>query len=155
MRRSLDLLCLACALACATIAAGCQASGTSARRPDAAIDPCAERLHDVCGRLLFYCSVNGKLPEKLDDLKRVDSSPLPPLVCPVSGKPYLYNKEGLPTPGRAGFLVVYDAAAVHGGMRWGVWLEAAGEGQPLSGRIVRFPESLLAPAKKPPQSRAR
>jgi len=148
MRRSLDLLCLACALAWATIAAGCQASGASAHRPSAKIDPCAERLHDISGRLLLYYRVNGKLPVALADMRGLDSGALPPLVCPLSDKPYIYRKDGLRVPGRPGLLVLYDAEPVHSGMRWGISVETASEGQPLTGRVVLLPDSPLFSAKK-------
>jgi hypothetical protein len=148
MRRSLDLLCLACGVALAMVAGGCQTSTPSARRPDAVIDLCAERLHDICGRLLLYYRVNGKLPAALADMRGLDSGALPPLVCPLSGKPYIYRKDGLRVPGRPGLLVLYDAEPVHSGMRWGISVETASEGQPLTGRVVLLPDSPLFSAKK-------
>ena len=121
---------------------------SGARRPSTVSDPCADRLHDLCGQLLLYFSATGEMPATLDDLNRMDSQTLPPLVCPISGKPYLYNKDGLRVPGRAGLLVLYDAEPVHSGMRWGIMVEAGGAGQPLSGRVVLLPESSVFSTNK-------
>jgi len=130
-------------------AAGCQtAAAPPARRPSAEIDPCADRLHDICGQLLLYFSATGEMPATLDDLNRMDSQTLPPLVCPISGKPYIYNKDGLRVPGLAGLLVLYDAEPIHSGMRWGIIVEAGGAGQPLSGRVVLLPESSVFSTNK-------
>jgi hypothetical protein len=132
----------------AVLAAGCQASAPAVRKPSTDIDPCAERLHDACGRLLLYCSIHGGLPETLDQLNRVDLGALPTLVCPVSEKPYVYRREGLSVPGRAGLLVLYDAEPVHTGMRWGILVEPGAAGGPLTGRVLLLPESAVFPASK-------
>jgi hypothetical protein len=127
-------------MALATIAVGCQASAPTTRKTGVEIDPCAERLHEISGRLLLYYSVSGKMPTVLPDMKGVDSEPLPPLACPVSGKPYVYNPVGLPVQGRLGRLVIYDPAPSHNGKRWGI-LAAVGAGdQPLSSRVVLVPD---------------
>jgi len=148
---------LACCVLLAAAAAGCQTAAPAARRPGVDIDPCAERLHDTCGRFLLYFSIHGRLPDTLDELKRVDAQALPPpstggrtgpLVCPISGKPYVYSKDGPRLPGRAGLLVLYDAEPVHSGMRWGIMVEAGGAGQPLSGRVVLLPESSVFSTNK-------
>ncbi len=146
MNRGPDLPALACGMVLAVLAAGCQAPAV--RQPSTVIDPCAERLHDVCGRLLLYCSVNGGLPETLDRLNRVDSGAPLALVCPVSEKPYVYRREGLSVPGRAGLLVLFDADPVHGGLRWGIFVEPGAAGGPLAGRVLPVPESAVFPAGK-------
>jgi len=151
LRRSLTLsLCHAvtlplfyCCLLAAAIAAGCQVAAPSPRRPSTDLDPCAERLHDACGRLLLYSRTNGRLPETLDDLARPDSGAIAPLVCPASGKPYVYSKDGLRVPGRAGLLVLYDAQPVHSGMRWAILVEGSDKGKPLAGRVVLLPDGPL------------
>jgi hypothetical protein len=137
MNRSVSLAALACALVVA--AAGCQ-TGAAARRAGADIDPCAERLHDLSGRLLFYYSLHGALPAALEDLASADPTPLPPLVCPVSGKPYVYNREGLPVRGRPGRAVLYDAAPTHAGMRWAALVDPPIEGKPRTARVLLLPE---------------
>jgi len=131
----------------AMVAAGCRSVAPPVRRPDAVSDPCADRLHDLCGRLLLYFSAQRELPPTLDDLDRLDSQTPPPRVCPISGKPYLYNKDGLHVPGRAGRLVLYDAEPVHSGMRWGIMVEPGGEDQPLTGRVLLVPEPVFSTNK--------
>ncbi|HUT56430.1 MAG TPA: hypothetical protein VNA25_00995 [Phycisphaerae bacterium] len=143
------LLVTAGAVLVAMAAAGCRtAAAPPVRRSSTVADPCADRLHDICGQFLLYFSVEGEMPATLDDLNRMDSQTLPPLVCPISGKPYLYNKNGLRVPGRTGLLVLYDAEPVHSGMRWGIMVEAGGAGQPLSGRVVLLPESSVFSTNK-------
>jgi hypothetical protein len=143
------LECLACAVLLATVAGGCQTPATARSKPGAEIDPCAERLHDLCGHLLLYASLHGQLPERLADLKRVSTDPLPVPTCPVSGMPYVYNPEGLAVPGRPGRLVLYDAAPSHCGMRWGILADAAAEGQPLTARVILLPERPVFSGTKP------
>jgi hypothetical protein len=139
---------LACGALLAAVAAGCQTAAPAARRAGVDIDPCAERLHDTCGRFLLYFSINGRLPDTLDELTRVDSQTLPPLVCPTSGKPYVYNKDGPRVPGRAGRLVLYDAEPVHSGMRWGILADVAAEGRPPTLRVILVPETPVFAAEK-------
>jgi hypothetical protein len=148
MMRSLDRVCLAGCVVWAAAAGGCQAAVPATREPAAAIDPCAGRLHDACEPLLLYCAANGRLPETLEELKRIGSGSLPPLVCPISNKPYIYNREGLRVPGRAGRLVLYDAEPVHSGMRWGILAEATAEGKPLSARVIPVAEKPVFSAGK-------
>jgi hypothetical protein len=149
MSRGLDLVGLACCVALATIAVGCQAAAPTTRKTGVETDPCAERLHEISGRLLLYYSVSGKMPAVLPDMKGVDSEPLPPLACPVSGKPYVYNPVGLAVKGRLGRLVIYDPAPSHNGKRWGI-LAAVGAGdQPLSSRVVLVPEGPVFSGGKP------
>jgi len=148
---------LACGALLAAVAAGCQTAAPAARRPGVDIDPCAERLHDTCGRFLLYFSINGRLPDTLDELTRVDSQMLPPpstggrtgpLVCPISGKPYVYKKDGPRVPGRAGLLVLYDAEPVHSGMRWGILADVAAEGRPPTLRVILVPVRVFAAEKQ-------
>lgn len=145
----LALACLAGGMILATLAAGCRAPAPTNRRPSTEVDPCAERLHQVCGPLLLYYATNEKLPDNLATMKTTDPEPMPPLVCPVSGKPYIYNREGLAIPGKPGRLVLYDAAPSHSGMRWGILAEIVEGPQPLIARAVLVPESAAFSAKKP------
>src|SRR5262245_27281058 len=59
-------------------------------------DPCATRLHDICGPLLFYYATNHQLPVKLEDLKQIGGFEEVEYICPVSGLPYVYVPAGLP-----------------------------------------------------------
>jgi len=151
MNHSGNVVCLVCWFALGTLVAGCRTSEMSAppvRRPSVKIDPCAERLHDVCGQLLLYHGIYKRLPQSLDGLKAMNVGPMPPLVCPVSGKPYIYNPSGLRIPGRPGLLVLYDAEACHSGMRWGILVEDPADGKPLTARVVLLPEESVSSASK-------
>jgi hypothetical protein len=153
MSRSPSLQALACGAALALFALGCQTAAPAARKGGAMLDPCAERLHEISGALLLYCSSTGQLPEKLADLKAADLEPLPPLVCPLSGKPYVYDPQGLPVQGRRGRLVVYDAAPSHNGKRWGILADLGADDKPLSSRVVLVPEGPVFSAGKKPETR--
>ena len=137
-------VCLACCVALAMIAAGCQTAAPAARqtgiKTGVETDPCADRLHEISGRLLLYYSVAGKMPPVLANLKGVDSDPMPPLACPASGKPYVYNPVGLVVQGQPGRLVIYDPAPSHNGKRWGILAAITAGDQPLSSRVVLVPE---------------
>jgi len=149
--RNASLFCLACCVALTMIAAGCQTAAPAARKTGVETDPCADRLHEISGALLLYCSIRGKLPDKLADLKGADIAPLPPLVCPLSGTPYVYNREGLQVQGRPGRLVVYDAAPSHDGKRWGILADL---GAQLSARVIPVPEGPVFSADNKPETRA-
>jgi hypothetical protein len=60
-------------------------------------DPCATNLQTLTGQLLFFYSVIGTLPPSLDKLPKMDGETAS-LVCPKSGKPYVYFPEGLRAP---------------------------------------------------------
>jgi len=137
---------LALALAAAVLA-GCQTAAPVVRKPSVVIDPCAERLHDVCGRLLLYHAAHKALPESLADLQGPDDQPPTPMTCPASGEPYVYNREGLLIPGRPGRLVLYDPLPHASGMRWGVFAEIADGNQPLAARVILLPESAFSARK--------
>jgi len=145
MNRVRNLAVLALGLALAAAVCGCRTATPEVRKPSTEIDPCAERLHEVCGCLLLYYATHKGLPENLADLQGVTAGPLPPLVCPVSGKAYIYNRDGLEAPGRPGRLVLYDAAPTHDGMRWAVSAEVSGTNRPLTARVILMPESVFTP----------
>jgi len=141
MNRSLEILCLACCVAGAMIVGGCQTRAPSARKPGTEMDPCAERLHDICGQLLLAYARKNALPKALGELQGLSSRRLPPLACPTSAKPYVYNPDGLKIQGRPGRVVLYDPTPAHSAMRWAVLADDIGTGQPLTLRVVLLPES--------------
>jgi hypothetical protein len=145
MNRVRNLAGLALGLAVVAAVCGCRTATPTVRKPSTEIDPCAERLHEVCGYLLLQYAIHETLPESLADLQGVTSAPLPPLVCPVSGKAYIYNRDGIEVPGRPGRVVLYDAAPTHSGMRWAVAAEVNGTNQPLTARVILLPESVFTP----------
>jgi len=127
--------------------AGCQFPPVPppAAQPRAAtvgIAPCADRLHDLAGELLLYYVKRGDLPGTLSDLKG-DAGPPVKLVCPVTGKPYLYRRQGVPVAGRAGRLIVWDAESSPNGLRWGILLEPPQPGQPLVLRVAHLPDKTI------------
>ena len=126
--------------------AGCQTPGEPAApspRPPVT-DPCAERLHEISGQLLLYYATNKRLPQSPDELATVElKSSGPPLVCPESGKAYLYRPDGLTVPGYPGLLVLYDATTVHNGGRWGIFRSNRDSGTSLGFRVVWVDEAVM------------
>jgi len=111
--------------------------------PDAALDPCASRLHDIAGTLLLYYAAHGDLPPDLSAVKKAGGEACPPLECPVSGKPYLYSPMGLDIPGLPGLVVLYDATGCHEGGKWGLVASQMGPGKPLQTQVLLIPANVL------------
>ncbi len=139
---------LAGCIALAALAAGCNrpAGPEVVRRPSVRTDPCAERLHDLCGRVLLYYSIHRKLPAAAAELASGGASPGPPLVCPVSGRPYVYVSEGVTVKGRPGRLILYDAAATHNGMRWGILVDRPTGRPNITARVILVSDKDLTAA---------
>lgn len=113
-------------------------------------DPCASRLHDICGVMLLHVLTYGDLPASLAELgPGPGGGDLPPLVCPVSQQPYIYNPFGIYLADQRARLVVYDPAPSHAGMRWGIIAVEATEVDPLVCKVVALPESFFV--LRPPQ----
>ncbi len=141
MKPSPERAALVCWIGLAVLAAGCQTSEPPmVRRPSVRKDPCAERLHDLCGHLLLYYSTHGRLPPTLADLKPTGGLPLPPLVCPASEKPYVYDPTGLTIAHQPGRLVVYDPEPSHSGMRWGILVRKTTDGSSPTARVILVDE---------------
>lgn len=144
-----------CALALAVC--GCPATPprpeppATGQRPSTLVDPCAERLHDVCGQLLVYFNRHRKLPASLTELKGARTQPAAPLVCPVSQLPYRYQPGGLEIPGQAGKLLLYDAKPCHTGMRWGIFVRPSKAGALLSTRVILLPDKAVVEAETKPK----
>lgn len=117
-----------------------------AARPSVKSDPCAERLHDLCGHLLMYHSLNRKLPDTLEDLKESGMGDLPPLTCPASGKPYRYMPAGMTVPGRDEIMVICDPVPIHSGMRWAVMVAPPESGQALATKVILLTERAVSTA---------
>jgi hypothetical protein len=136
------------------VAAGCQPEAVAPRpATSTTIDPCADRMHDLVGRMLLYLQLYQQWPPALKDLQTVDPAPMPPLVCPASGKPYVYNPGGIEIPGRQGRVILYDESPTHAGMRWCVLAESAGPGAPLTARVIRVPDLPVFSAREAPAAR--
>ena len=125
---------------------GCQVSPQAARPAGLVEDPCAARLHDLAGGLLAYYAAHGRLPEDLRGLRSAaGADALPPCVCPVSGKPYVYCKDGVKASGHAGLVVLYDATPAHEGAAWGIAMETPAGGGPVTAQVVRLAELPASP----------
>jgi hypothetical protein len=115
-------------------------------------DPCAERLHALCGPLLMYYKLNRKLPAAIEDLQDI-AGPDPDVefTCPESGKPYVLFTTRLPRGHDPGFILISDAEPSHLGLRWAISVEEPrNTAEPLITRVVAEPESLFqthVPAK--------
>ena len=107
-------------------------------------DPCAMRLHDLCGALLMYYFTNGRLPERLEDLAALpgDTEALN-FTCPVSGKPYAYSYEGIRIPEQKTRVIIYDPTPAHLGMRWAVIIEEPERDKALITDVRALPESFF------------
>ncbi len=147
--------------------AGCQ-GGTGSGTPTkpkpppgatSALDPCEERLHDIAGALLSYYLLNKRLPDSLEPLRALADADRPiELTCPVSGKPYIYNRQGIPvysegapTPALAGpqpagrtmrLLVVYDPEPTHNGVRKAIAITPPSAGS-LRAEVFAVEESVF------------
>jgi hypothetical protein len=113
-------------------------------------DPCPKRLHELCGPLLLYYATNYHLPESIDELGRVPGfESVGPYVCPVSGKPYVYNPRGIRSPSITSFAVLYDAEPTHSGYRWAIVVEEPTGNAALQAKVVAWAESRFPKAEAP------
>lgn len=134
--------------------ASCSTVEPPATRTVAPLDPCAERLHDICGRFLLHYAAHQTLPAALDALDAAGETGATPadklFVCPVTGLRYTYRPEGIPMPGQRGRLMLYDSAPHPDGERLGIVVGPQRPKEPLAAGVTRVPESVLL--NPPPQS---
>jgi len=86
-------------------------------------DPCANNLDEITGALLAYYGAHKSLPPALGQIPAVSpSGQRVSLTCPVSGKRYVYDPEGLKPPPLVDqngvlhlgtLLILYDAEPSH------------------------------------------
>ncbi len=153
MKNQSKILSLLCCVIFSAFAFGCRMEDDSVpavQRPSTKADPCAERLHDLCGQLLLYHGMHKRLPKSLDELAAIEGRDIAPPACPVSGLAYVYKPTGLRVPGSPGLIVAYDATACHSGMRWCIRVDEAGSGKTLTARVVLLSEEALRSAMKKP-----
>ena len=137
---------LVAALACVS---GCQMAAPSPAPTALNMDPCAERLHELCGHFLLYYAAHKEMPPNLNDLAASSGLSSAALVCPDSGKPYVYDADGLTIPERQGRLVLYDAEPMPSGSRWGI-LVTGRPGTLMTANVVLISAKELAAATKAP-----
>ena len=118
-------------------------STPAAQAPISNTDPCAMRLHDLCGPLLMYYRLHHALPQRLEELKEVPSFGTDvELTCPVSKQPYVYNAFGLANADRTERVVIYDATPAHSGFRWAISIiEPQDANAALVTKVIALPES--------------
>lgn len=132
----------------AVLAAGCWRSAQPTSRPSFAADPCAERLHALCGVLVQHYATTREFPRSREDLEKlVAGAGSGPLVCPASGKPYRYVPGGLEARTRALHLVLYDPEPVHAGKRWAVIFTQTKPTGPLTARVVLIEDDVVRAAE--------
>jgi hypothetical protein len=118
--------------------------------PILSADPCADRLHDICGALLLYYATNHDLPQKLDELARLPGfEHVKDFTCPASKLPYVYNPVGIVDLEKGTRVVIYDAAPSHRGTRWAISVVEPQGNEALVTKVVGMPESwfVLHPPK--------
>ncbi|MCY2931857.1 MAG: hypothetical protein NTV86_20660 [Planctomycetota bacterium] len=127
------------------LAAGCQmpyapTQAAQARRTPAYLveDACAERLGDICTRLLLYYSERRELPPRLEDLSDVGPRTPLGLSCPVSGLAYVYNRNGIAVAHTERRIVVQDPTPCHNGTRWVIAADPAKAGKPRVIQVLRL-----------------
>ena len=78
----------------------------------------------------------------LADLAGAARVPANSLVCPASGKPYLYDPAGLPVRNASGRLILVDPEPSHSGMRWGI-LTGKARGGPFTANVILLTKGQL------------
>jgi hypothetical protein len=129
-------------------------------RPTAisAKDPCADRLHALCGPLLLYFAVNHHLPAHIDELRAfAGDDPEVQFICPVSGKPYIYDPRGLRrSGGKPGIIILSDPEPSHSGMRLAVVVEETRTAvEPLIVKVIPEQEIVFHDAQQATEDEAR
>jgi hypothetical protein len=121
-----------------------------ATTPILTADPCANRLHDICGALLLYYAVYHQLPGQLNELSRVPGfEHVNDFTCPISKKPYIYNPTGMLDIERNTRIIIYDPAPSHRGTRWAISVVEPRGNEALVTKVVGLPENwfVLHPPK--------
>ena len=139
----------ACVMVLGSMLPGCQNAQPERQGPTQSpltmTDPCSMRLHDLSGALLLYHSQTGRLPQSLEELRRLPGavSEMESFNCPVTNEPYLYSAEGISVLGRVSKLLVVDPVAAHDGTRWAVEVHDSKPGSPLVTETVQIPEKFF------------
>jgi len=128
---------------------------------DLSLDPCPSRLHDIAGSLLLYYVAHENLPPDTVAIQQAGQV-CPPLECPLTHRPYVYNPYGVEISGVIGLVVMYDDAPVHDGRRWGLIVSQISPAAPLKVDVIRLPAGFNPPPPvlppvplTPPVGRAR
>jgi hypothetical protein len=145
MFTSLCLLAALAMLGCQGAGGARNAVGSPSAQTLSPTDPCASRLHEMCGGFLFYYVAHHRLPDRLEDLRQAEPDlATTPFVCPVSNLPYIYEPAGRILAGYDGRFIVFDAAPTHLGMRWAISIIEPMAGGPLVTKVIAVPEDKFA-----------
>jgi hypothetical protein len=109
------------------------------------LDPCADRLHDICGELLLHYLAHGELPQQLSELRGGKL----PVTCPVTIEPYDYHRDGLPIPGSDRVVLVSDPRPHSPSARWAIVADPPRPGKPLVARVLKLAETPVFTPKMP------
>jgi hypothetical protein len=109
------------------------------------LDPCGDRMQDLCGALTAYYNMYHHGPARIEDLQpfaipgeQIQSA------CPVSGKPYLFAPDGLAATGQDIRIYIYDAEPSHNGARWcAIKQGGAAANQPVIMFADKLPEAIF------------
>jgi hypothetical protein len=154
-QRLQNLICISTRIAACAILSGLLGGCVTETVPQAAprkpgvsaaatADACLDNLHDLSGYLLQYCWLHREFPKDLADLQPlVDIDRKLPVLCPASGKPYLYFPSGLVAPNEKRRLLVVDSEPTHAGGRCAIVATQAEGSQPVALWVIRIDEAAL------------
>lgn len=107
-------------------------------------DACAMRMHDISGYLLLYYTQYKRLPQTLEELAPLaEGDEEFSLVCPTSGKPYIFVPQGLGGAEQGRPLLMYEATSAHNGIRWGMVADPTASGEPLMTYVIPLSDAKL------------
>lgn len=107
-------------------------------------DPCAGKMHDISGAFLMYLLRYNDLPETLDQLAPyAQQMGVTDFSCPVSGAPYVYQRDGILFPEQNARVILYDPKPSHSNHRWAIILGSPTPEQPPRTKVIALPESFF------------
>lgn len=105
-------------------------------------------MHDLCGPLLLYYGIYHKLPQSLDELKKLPSFENLEFVCPESKLPYIYTPTGVSvatgqnsSAASRTVIVLADPTPAHWGIRWGISVDEREPGKGIVAKVVVIPSA--------------
>lgn len=125
--------------------AGCvSGGGAEGQRRPVPTDACAERLHGISGKILEHYAARRRWPRTAAELVAAGVK-AESLVCPISGKAYIFEEAALESPLLRGRILLHDAPGAHSSYGWGIVVRPAQAGQPVSAQVI-----VLAPGDAAP-----
>ena len=86
------------------------------------IDPCGDRIQDLCGPLIEYFTLYHHGPARVEELQQfADPGQTLKFACTDTGKPFQCAPTGLAAPGQSMRIFVYAADPSPDGGRWCVY----------------------------------